>query len=210
MIYFHIVFDMSSLYGYSVSVDSGINFWIGKVAGYLFIILAAVSCRFSRRNFRRGLRILGWALVLSVVTHLFDPVQGIKFGILHFLGLSILLHSLFNRMQGFLLAMLGSAILIAGYLIRNVGVPFDWFFFLGLKSINFSSGDYYPFIPYLGIFLWGMLLGRWLYPERKSLFSFTLPLNPVSTMGRHTLLIYLLHQPVILGILALVSRWRGI
>lgn len=209
MVYFHAVYDMSNLYGYAISTEYGINYWVGKAAGYLFILVAAISCRFSRGNRQRGLRILGWALVLTVATHLYAPQEGIKFGILHFLGVSILLYHYWEKLRSPVLFAAGTLLLVTGYLIRNLAVPFDWLFFLGLHSIQFSSADYYPFAPYLGVFFWGILLGRWLYSSRKSLFAFPIPPNPISWMGRHTLLIYLVHQPVILGILELISRWKG-
>jgi hypothetical protein len=77
----------------------------------------------------------------------------------------------------------------------------------GIYSADFSSSDYYPLIPWLGVFLYGAAIGKFCYMDkRQSIFKFTFKDNIISKLGRHTLIIYLVHQPAIIGVLSLIDR----
>jgi uncharacterized membrane protein len=84
---------------------------------------------------------------------------------------------------------------------KGLAVGFDWLLPLGLHSPGFSSFDYFPLIPWLGIFLLGAALGKSVYAPRRSLLPWSLPQTFFNAAGRHSLIIYIAHQPVILGIL---------
>jgi uncharacterized membrane protein len=208
MIYFHVIYDMKELYNYPIVYDSGINYYIGKVSAILFMIIAGISCSLSQNNFKRSLKILAAAMVITIATHLFDPGIGIKFGILHFLGVSILLYPLFKKLNVYLLPVAGTIIVILGNIITRISVSYDWLFPLGLSSNSFVSSDYYPLLPWFGVFLYGVFLGRIFYSSKESVFSFSLGSNPVSMVGKSTLTVYIIHQPLILLVLKLVSMLR--
>lgn len=206
MIYFHIVFDMKELYGYAVNYASGFNYFAGKIAGILFILLAGLSSNLSRSNMKRGLRILVIALAITIFTYFYNPDYVIVFGILHFLAACILLlFPAFKKLHPALLMLVGTAIIIAGSFINKINAPFDYLFFLGITSKNFVSSDYYPLLPWSGLFLYGMALGKTLYAEKQSIFNFELKNNIISIAGRHTLLVYVLHQPLIIAALELIK-----
>ena len=201
MIYFHIIFDLKEFFGYPVSYGSGFNYLTGKFAVILFTLISGISCFLSRSNAKRGLKILGFGLIISLATHLYDPAFGVKFGVLHFLGTSILLYPLFKKLDRFLLLILGTGIIFLGNYLNRINAANDYFFILGITSNNFISSDYYPLLPWFSIFLYGIALGKILYSQKRSIFSFTLGKNIVSLAGRNTLPIYLVHQPVILAVL---------
>lgn len=205
MIYFHLIYDLNELYNYPINYESGINYYIGKFSAILFILIAGISCSLSRSNYKRGLKILAVAIVISIATHLFDPDLGIKFGILHFLGVSILLYPLFRKVNLYLLPLIGTFIIVAGRLFNRIAAANDWLFPFGLTSDSFVSSDYYPLFPWFGVFLFGVFLGRFVYPLGKSAFGFTLGENPVSMIGRHTLVVYIIHQPIILLLLKIIE-----
>jgi uncharacterized membrane protein len=71
-------------------------------------------------------------------------------------------------------------------------------------SSNFFSADYYPVFPWIGVFVYGIALSKILYREKKSLFKFNLKDNIISFAGKHSLLIYVVHQPIILLVLTLI------
>jgi uncharacterized membrane protein len=210
MIYFHIIFDMKDIYGYNVSYSEGFNYLTGRAAGILFILIAGISCTLSRNNIKRALRILALAMVITVVTHLYSAEMGIKFGVLHFLGLSILMYPLLNNLNEHLLAILGTVILVLGSYISRLNTNFDYLFILGITSKKFTSSDYYPLIPWLGIFIYGIILGKALYKEKRSAFNFQLKNDLISWLGRNTLYIYIIHQPVILIIIGLFKRLSNV
>jgi uncharacterized membrane protein len=89
--------------------------------------------------------------------------------------------------------------------IAPVTVP--WLMPLGFQFPGFASSDYFPLLPNLGYFLFGTLLGRRLYRIRETCLPRIdpqqLPIRFFCFCGRHSLPIYLLHQPLIAGILAI-------
>jgi len=206
MIIFHVVFDLKEFAHVSVNYVSGFYYYIGKSAGILFILLAAISCHFSKSNTKRGLQILGMGLVITLVSHLFNPSYGIKFGILHFLGTSIIIYPLFKDINKWLLLIFGTIIIILGNYFKLINMPFDYLFIFGLSSELFISADYYPLLPWFGVFLYGIFISKLLYREKKSLFSFLPRFNFVSYLGRHTFSIYLIHQPLIILLIWLAIR----
>ena len=77
---------------------------------------------------------------------------------------------------------------------------------LGFAPYGFTSSDYFPLLPNFGYFLLGAVVGKRAYAGRKSLFPReTPPLGLFRWMGRHSLMIYLLHQPVLAAIVAVMA-----
>jgi uncharacterized membrane protein len=91
---------------------------------------------------------------------------------------------------------------------KGLAIRFDWLLPLGITSPSFSSYDYFPLVPWLGIFLIGAALGKTVYAGRRSLLPWHLPPTFVNAAGRHSLLIYIVHQPVIMGVLYVLGRLR--
>jgi uncharacterized membrane protein len=130
----------------------------------------------------------------------------IHFGVLHLLGTATLLGVLFYRFGRF--NALWAAFFILGYLvIRNFhdGV---WLLPVGIMPENYVAPDYFPIFPWFGVFLLGMSLGSFLYPNGRRKKEMALPSNPLihflAFAGRHTLFIYLIHQPILVGLLRLI------
>ncbi|WP_312026699.1 heparan-alpha-glucosaminide N-acetyltransferase domain-containing protein [Acetivibrio thermocellus] len=87
-----------------------------------------------------------------------------------------------------------------------VEVSHNYFFMFGFYNDKFASADYYPVFPWAWAFLFGIVLSRLFYREKKSIFKFTIKENPIGFLGRNSLLIYLIHQPIILLLLAILMR----
>lgn len=205
MIFFHIIWDLNEYYHYPLDYSSGIFFVIGKTAAFLFIIITGISCIFSSNNPSRGIKIFAVAMVVTIVTYFYDPDSFIIFGILHFLGINVLLYPYYNKLNNSLLLLLGTMIILLGQAFQNVDIDHNYLLVLGLARPDYYPLDYYPLLPYTGLFLLGIVLSRILYPKKQSLFRFNFDRNPISTVGKNTLLVYLLHQPIILAILYLLS-----
>ncbi|GAB4264318.1 heparan-alpha-glucosaminide N-acetyltransferase [Thermincola ferriacetica] len=206
MIIFHFLYDLNEFFHYPVAYYTGVYYYIGKVSVILFMLISGISSSLSRNNLKRGLRLLIIAMGITAVTHLWQAKWGIKFGILHFLGVSIMLYPALARLPSIALPVLGTLVIWAGRFLPEVS--FDYLFPLGIKSSNFVSGDYYPLIPWLGVFVYGVFLGKVLYKNHKSLLKFRFsPQNPVNYLGAHTLLIYLIHQPLLLFMLNIIFHF---
>lgn len=208
MIYFHTIYDMKEFFHYPVNYEGNVNYYIGKAAAILFILLSGISSSLTRSNVKRSLKTLGAALLVTLASYFYNPGFVIVFGILHFLGLSALLSHFFKKLNPFLLFLLGTAIMASDTLISKVRVTHNFLMPFNITSPGFVSSDYYPLIPWLGLFLFGIALGKLLYTEKKSLLNFSPKCSVICTAGRHTLPIYLLHQPAIVLILMLIQFLR--
>lgn len=216
MVGYHLLYDLGEFRGmtkvlfFSTDLDS--TGW--KIAqsffAALFVVLSGISGTLTRSNIRRGLRLLAVSLAVTAVTYIIDPSQAIWFGILQCLGVSMLLYgAVFKKAGAAVCAAWGAAVLGLGAFLpaikRALAVRFDWLLPLGLHSPTFSSFDYFPFIPWFGVFLIGAALGKSVYASRRSLLPWRLPVTFVNLAGRHSLLIYLVHQPLIMGVLYLIG-----
>jgi uncharacterized membrane protein len=206
MIIFHFVFDLREFYGYKISYDSGVIYYIGKVSAITFMLVSAISCSFSHDNNRRAIKLLATAALITIVTHLYDKQFGIKFGILHFLGICILLYPLLNKINSYVLAILATGAMLLGNYFDPLPIKHNYLFLFNLTSGSWVSVDYYPLLPWAGVFIFGIILSRMLYPNKRSLFSYWPKFRPVTYTGRHTLWIYLIHQPVLLLLIGAVKE----
>ncbi len=109
MIYFHIIYDLDVIFHYGVDSSSLINDFTAKASGSLFIFTAGVSSYLTRNNLKRAARILGIALLITILTYLYDPQMVISFGILHLLGTSIILSLVVRPLPSWSMFLLGAA-----------------------------------------------------------------------------------------------------
>ena len=174
-----------------------------------FILLAGASARFSRNNLRHGLVVLGAGLVVEIGAAVAG--QTIRFGVLMLLGSSMVLwHFLgkgLQRLPGWSVAA-GSGILFfaARWWTGRTAVSVPWLYPLGFISPGFYSADYFPLLPWFFLFLTGTALGGWCLAHRENrLLTVSLP-GALTWPGRHSLIIYVLPQPVLYGISYLI--WR--
>lgn len=206
MVYFHLIYDLDQFFNNTVSIESPFNAYTGKAAGLLFIFTAGIGTYLSRNNLKRGLKLFGIAIIITIASYIYSPDEIIMFGILHFFAACILLYPLFRKLNPAALFVLGVLIYLLKTPAGKINMPFNYLFPLGLINQSFASSDYYPLIPYLGIFIFGVAIGKILYKEKTSIFKFQPPKNFINFAGRHTLAIYLLHQPIILIVLELIKR----
>lgn len=187
----------------------------------IFIFLCGLSCTLSHNNWKRGGLLAIVAAGVSLVMNVGFPDDPIWFGVLHLLATCILLYALARpllvRVPGWVGLLVCAALLVlcwnlpvqrgAGFFgiegVWEVPVPREvmaqkWLFPLGLGRISGSQGDYFPLLPWLFCFLGGSFAGRYLHRLPKVLHRSHVP--PLSFLGRHALLIYIAHQPIIYGI----------
>ncbi len=134
----------------------------------------------------------------------------IYYGVLHCLGTCMLLWPLFKKLPTPALLVLGLAMAVYGEYLRPIAYPWaTWLFPLGFKGYGFASSDYFPLLPNLGYFLLGSVLGRWLYRQKQSLLPRVNAQTPVIRFfrfcGEHSLLIYMVHQPILAGAVGLIA-----
>ena len=168
-----------------------------------FILLAGMSARFSRNNLRHGLIVLGAGLVVEIGAAVAG--QTIRWGVLMLLGSSMVLYHFLGKYLERLLP-LGLSFTCLGLFFmakawtKAAVVSVGWLYPLGFTAPGFFSADYFPLLPWFFLFLLGTGLGGWCLRNRENRIL-TTPLPKALTWpGRHSLMIYVLHQPVLYGI----------
>ena len=179
-----------------------------KLIAWSFILCAGISATMTRSNLRRGLITLAaGGLVMAVSFMIGAPI---RFGILQFLGLSMLLYAAIGkaaeRLPAALAPVLWLALFIAAWLLTDsVHTESRWLFWLGFPYKGFESFDYFPLLPDFFLFMLGSWAGCRLRADRDRLsLSDKKAPELLAWPGRHTLWIYLLHQPVLFGACYLV------
>ena len=210
---FHLTYALVTYHGAApVLLATPWAFALQRISSCGFILLSGMSCRLSHSNGKRGLFTLACALLLTGVSFLWnDPI---RFGILHFLGAACLLYPLVSPLLHRLPPAPAAIALLAAYLLAGqhfpAAVTTPYLFPLGLVAPTFTSSDYYPLLPFFFLFLIGSCLMALLEQDRaeplrrRFLENFRIPL--IEDFGRNALLFYVLHQPLIIALLALIYR----
>ena len=205
MTLFHAIFDAAEFYGADVSYTGGVWYYTGRLSAILFLLTSGLSATLGSHSLRRGLTVLTAGLLVIAVTYWFSPASFVIFGILQLIGTSMLTYPLLRRLPPPLLALLAIAVWLAGVSLQGVTAASLYLLPFGVTPPFFSSLDYYPLLPWYGFFVAGVLLGKVCYPARQPLLAH-LPdrrlLTGLEWLGRHSLLIYLIHQPVLLLLFA--------
>ena len=176
----------------------------------LFIFLSGVSSRFSRSNIRRGLIACALAMGITIVTNIID--MPIWFGVLHLLGFCMLFFGLTRKFWDLIprtaAPLIFTALIVAGALARaNIAPAPDqtWAGYLisvlGWRQPGFISYDYYPILPWIFVFLLGTWSGLYINERKLPERFYTQKVSVFPIVGRKALLIYILHQPVLYGII---------
>jgi uncharacterized membrane protein len=216
MVCYHLLFDLGEFRGVDKflgwSTDLASPAWRIAQAFFaaLFVLLSGISSTLTRSNVRRGLRLLVVALAVTAVTYVFDPASAVWFGILQCLAFSMLLYgAAFAKARPASCAAWGALVIALSAVLPAVKQALtmrsDWLLPFGIPGQGFSSFDYFPLIPWFGVFLVGAALGKSVYAGRRSLLPWRLPVTFVNLAGRHSLLIYIVHQPIFMGVLYLLG-----
>lgn len=213
VIVIHFLYDLRTFVGISVG-NGPVMSAVQQYGGVVFVILSGLCVTLGSRSFRRGLVVFACGMVITLVTAgmvwlgMAHRSVLIRFGVLHLLGVCMMLWPLFKKLPPWALGVLGTAIVVLGYWFSTVTVEISWLFPLGLTARGFSSGDFFPLFPHLGWFLLGSLAGKTLYANKSTRFPrVSDKLRPVRALcwcGRHSLWIYLLHQPLLYAVTLLL------
>lgn len=213
-----------SLVSYEITFGNPVEFLYTKffaavqlVFVAVFLLVSGICTNYSKNVLKRGLIVLGAALVVSFATCVVLPLVGINglniyFGILHMFGMSMILYALLKnpleKIPDLIGIILFTALFIGYYIFyctEPTGQSYIMMIFGVMPESITSYGDYYPLLPYFFLFLTGTYVGKyirdgvfpsWFYSVRNKVLEF---------VGRNSLWIYILHQPIIFGIFMLIS-----
>lgn len=226
MVTYHLIFDLAYFGIYSFNLSSGFLWIFARVTAFIFIFLVGVSLTLSYsradlmgesqkktnlfpKYLKRGVKLFLLGLLISLVTWIFIPQDFIVFGVLHFIGLAIILEYHFLDKK-YLNLVLGIIFIISGFILAQYTVNYPWLIWVGLKPAVFVTVDYFPLLPWLGVVSLGLFAGKMFYTDYKRRYSIPdLSKNILTRMctvlGRNSLLIYLIHQPILIMVLYLMG-----
>ncbi|MDD3753114.1 MAG: heparan-alpha-glucosaminide N-acetyltransferase [Methanobacterium sp.] len=226
MVIYHLFFDLTYFGICQLDVSSGILFILARMTAIIFIFVVGVSLTLSHfrakilvknkgktifflKYFKRGVKIFSLGILITLVTWLFIPHDFIIFGILHFIGIAIILeYPLLNKK--YLNLFLGIVFIILGFIFAQFTVNYPWLLWLGLKPAGFITVDYFPLFPWLGVVSLGLFTGKTLYKDYKRRYylpdlSKNILIKIFTYIGKHSLFIYLIHQPILIILLYLLG-----
>ena len=216
MILHHALFAFEQVawnFGYDIEfaiLDTWLFWTLQELFVGAFLLVSGICTAFSRNVLRRGAVVTAAALLITLVTGIILPAVGVSglqiwFGILHMFGLSMLLYGLFTCKKRWVPVLTGT-VLFCGYLAIVTCRGMAWvnwpLIILGFPFQGFFSADYYPIFPYFFLFLAGTYLGSLVRDRRFPAWFYELKLRPLEWVGRHSLWVYLLHQPILFGLIA--------
>ena len=222
MMLYHGMWDLVYLFGVRAP-------WYGSWQGelwqqsicWVFILLSGFCLPLGHHPLKRGAAVFGAGALVTAVTLLFMPEDVVWFGVLTLLGSAMLLTGLMQKWLQKIPPAVGLAVSLILFALTDHTMDGDWGLgplrcalprglyanyltaYFGFYPVSFYSSDYFPLLPWLFLFWAGYylhpLVGRTrMEPLRRSVCP------PLGWLGRHSLVLYLLHQPVIFGVLTLV------
>ncbi len=221
MIFYHTFYTIGFFFGMSWGIWL-INFFSPAEPFFagLFILIAGLSCNLSHSNLERGVKLAIISVIVTIITYfVLGEKNMIRFGILHMLSASMILYGLINKYLKLIppwIGILFNAVIFAltfSVPIHIFGVPplfsvsipdsfysTHFLFMLGFPHNTFESSDYFPIIPWTFLFIAGTYIGRIGILHKFPKFMFKKRIPFFALLGRHSLLIYLAHQPVIFAL----------
>jgi uncharacterized membrane protein len=210
MVVFHTAFDLNFLEIYSINVWGGAWFWMAKTIQWIFILTTGITLTIAHHRGKSRLKHIfklgTCAMGITLITWLLFKEKMIVFGILHFYTVALILAHPFLKLKLWNVG-LGMALLFLSAPLTQTFNNIPGLFFLGMPAEgSFQALDYFPLLPWFGVFLIGVGIGN-LFPRIQPQTAQIEPppfrrlMSPLEKMARHSLLIYLVHQPVIFGIL---------
>ncbi|MBQ8568692.1 MAG: DUF1624 domain-containing protein [Oscillospiraceae bacterium] len=224
MLLYHAMWDIVYIHGADIPWyrSQGAFIWQQSIC-WTFILLSGFCCSMGRHKLKRSLTMLICSCIVSGVTLIFMPSSRILFGILTLIGTGMLLmiplEKLFKKPDPYISAAVCFLLfLLTRHIGRGeIGLGQNIFFtlpkeiyadyitaYLGFPPDDFISYDYFPVLPWVLLYFCGFFIYRIIEKQNITEKLSVIGCKPLEFLGRHSLFIYMIHQPVIYGILYIV------
>ena len=210
MVLFHFRWDLDHFGIASADMLNGPWYWFGRTVGASFVFMMGLSMMLAearkpqafRFYLRRAAGLMALGLGITVATAYALPEGTIIFGILHLLAVMCLLLWWLKRLPVSALLVLGLLMIATGFWLNTVKLESPWLLWLGTLQYGRYMADWYPVLPWGGFGVLGVAVGKWLFDGQQPRFWKPVRANGILSrslqfLGRHPLIIYLAHQPVL-------------
>lgn len=229
MVLYHAMYDIVAIYGADVP-------WYFDTPGYIwqqsicwcFIFISGVCWQLGKNPVKHGIIVSLCGLVITAATFIFMPSQRIIMGVLSFLGLAALIMipiaKATRKLDPFALMILSAAAFFVTRNINNGWFGFEsirlaavpqWLyeipvgFIWGFPKPQFYSSDYFSLIPWFFLFAAGYYFWKAKADKLKKSKAIYYDMPVLGAIGRKSLIIYMLHQPVTIAVLELAALIMG-
>lgn len=216
MVIYHAMYDLKYLHGIDVPIffESWFDVIRDIFAG-MFMFISGTVCKYSSNNIKRGAQCFFIGMMMTFIMPFF--MNGtVLFGILHFMGISMMIYGLCEGILNKIPSIVGIIICVFLFIftmnVQNGYLGFGGFaiidipskayevgvlFPLGIAGNGFYSADWFPLLPWLFVFIAGSYFGT--YAKNGDLPKWVYPVHIkwLATVGRYTIWVYILHQPIL-------------
>lgn len=208
MVSFHFTFDLA-LFGHIPAETLSQPFWhyYPRMIAGSFLFLSGISLWLAHGNgirwrafWLRFGKLAAAALLVTLASLWFVPGGPIWFGILHAIAAASLLGLLALRLPWVVTLTVAAGIFAAGWAYRSPAFDPIWLVWTGLADARPAMGDYVPLFPWAAPALVGVAVAKALRIDHWKGILPSPTLRALSFPGRHSLLIYLIHQPILIGL----------
>lgn len=215
MILFHFIYDLKTFASPVPALIQDLPkwfwFWAPATIGSTFLFVSGLSLRMSlskaensslqKNDLLRLAKLISLALLITVFSLIYMPTAPIYFGILHCMSFGTLLVLLLRGVSPSLVFTFGVLIVVGGIVLEfTEPLSFTWLNWLGFRSRPSPLvSDYYPVMPFAGIMLVGYAIPDRLRCILPVSSKRGLPLPFLNILGRNSLVIYLIHQPLLVS-----------
>jgi uncharacterized membrane protein len=218
MAIYHLAWDLE-FFGYAPAAMTTVGGWkiFARSIASSFLFLVGVSLFLGHGNgirwkgfWKRLVMVAGAALAISVVTYFAVPNGFIFFGILHQIAMASVLGLAFLRLPAIATLIAAAAVMAAPHYLRSAFFDDPWWWWTGLSESRPRSNDYVPVFPWFAAVLAGIAVTR--VARQTGVLQKIASLRtpgwtwPLSFAGRHSLALYLIHQPVLIASVWLLSQ----
>lgn len=187
MVAYHTAYDLRFFHGFDINLFGPAWETLRITTVILFLLVAGIASHFSSKPAKRAGTVLLAAAAVSLATYLYDADTFIYFGILHCIGLGLLVLIPLRKLKELTIPI--------GFVITLLPAP----------AAPLATLDYYPLLPWAGYMLIGAGVGHYAYIRHSfSAFQHFNISKFITLPGKHALLIYLIHQPILLIVLRFI------
>lgn len=190
-----------------VNMPSDFLYWFvfPRAIALIFIFISGVAAfisfeknkeNFSKKYFKRGVKLLVFAGFITLFTYIFVPQGTVFFGILHFFSVTSFLLPFFIKYDNLNLVG-GLLITLSGFYLQLTQFNFSYLFWLGFMPRNFYTFDYFPLIPWFGVLMLGIYSGKYIVRRIAEIKFESRLATPFMFLGKNSLTVYLVHQPLL-------------
>ncbi len=218
MVLYHMFFDIVFIFGVHLPFYVDVIMPIQPIIPLGFAIIAGFGCFLSNNNIKRGAVVFGCGLIVSISTLIAMPQQAVVFGVLSMLGIGTAICGLLKKQLLKINPVIG-CILSAGLFILCflavylLPVPEviassslynnNLLMLIGYPAPSFTSSDYFPLTPWVFSILFGFFLAKIVLKSPPN-FLYNSYIKPLGFFGRHSLIVYMLHQPLLYAVLFVI------